>query len=162
VRIARGTLPTAFSTETTTRRWQRELIPAIRAVTVTGESTRIQQVRLVVQHALTSGDGDAIVTSYLELVRALIDGRQIVTAAGELERGLALLRPGPIARETPAAIWRLQLCLSALYSGMGDHVRAKCAAIVGQDDAMRVASTLGEDRAHALLVRLARSTPLAA
>jgi len=161
VRIARGTLSEAFSTETTTRSWQRELMPVIRIAAVAGESTRIQQVRVVVQHALASGDGDAIVTSYLELVRALIDGRELVAAAGELERGLALLRPG-VFSETPAAIWRLQLCLAALYSGMGDHLRAKCAAIVGQDDAVRASSTLGEDRAHALLVRLARSTPLAA
>jgi hypothetical protein len=157
--LARGTQhgmqTSGFSTEATTRDWQRERIPGAAAVTA-GDDSCIQQIRAIVKAAIASGGGDSIVTSYLELARALIDDRQLVAAAAELERGLAILRPGVSARATPPAIWRLQLCLAALYSGLGHPTQARRAAIRGQDDAVRAASTLGKDRAHELLVRLAR------
>lgn len=157
-RVARGTQGSGFSAETTTRNWQREQMPLLRTATAArSETTRIQQIRIVVREALAGGDGDAIVTSYLELVRALIDGRQLVEAAAELERGIAILRPDVASKATPPAIWRLQLCLAALYSGLGNPARARGAAMVGQDDALRAASSVGEERAHELLVRLARS-----
>jgi hypothetical protein len=54
------------------------------------------------------------------------------------------------------ALWRLQLCLAALYSGLGDPARARSAARLGQDDAVRAGSRLGQGRASALLARLAR------
>lgn len=157
-RLARGTergaRTSAFSTESATRDWQLTAAPAVAASA--DENTAVQRIRLIVNAAIASGDGDAIVTSYLELVRALVDARQLVAAAAELERGLVILRPGIAARATPAAIWRLQLCLSALYSGLGQPTQARRAAMRGQEDATRAASTLGEDRAHELLVRLAR------
>ena len=153
--LARGTeratktLP--FSTESATRDWQQ---PARRVVT--GESASIHKIRVVVNAAVATGEGDAIVTSYLELVRALVDGHQLDAAVAELERGLVILRPGVSAGATPAATWRLQLCLAALYSGLGQPMQARRAAMRGQDDAVRAASTLGEDRANELLLRLAR------
>lgn len=154
-RIARGTESSVFSSETMTRDWPRTR-PAIVRTPRVSESARIANTRAVIASALVGGDGDAIVQAYLELVRALIDNRQIAAATGELERGIALLRPGITGKTSPPAMWRLQLSLAALYSGMGDATRAKGAAIVGQDDAVRASSIVGEDRARALLVRLAR------
>ena len=58
--------------------------------------------------------------------------------------------------DPPGAIWRLQLCLAALYSGVGDGVRARLAATIGQEDAVRAGSRLGQERASELLVRLSR------
>ena len=153
-RLARGTQAPAFSTETTTRDWQRE-------GSVAPPPAGIQQIRAIIKVAIASGDGDSIVTSYLELVRALIDGRKLDAAVAELERGIAILRPGVSTRPETPAIWRLQLCLAALYSGLGQSAQARRAAILGQDDAVRAASTLGEDRASELLARLARGSKVA-
>jgi hypothetical protein len=108
-----------------------------------------------VHYALVSGNDDLIVTSYLELVRALVDSHQLPKAVSELEQGLARLRldrgPSP-----PPALWRLQLCLAALYSGLGNQVGARSAASIGRDDAVRAVSTVGNERAGELLTRLAR------
>ena len=149
-RLARGTQSSAFSTETTTRDWQRVPVPP------PGDRT-IHHIRVVIKAAIASGDGDSIVTSYLELVRALIDGHELDAAVSELERALAILRPGVSARPETPAIWRLQLCLAALYSGLGQPAKARRAAMLGQDDAVRAASALGKTRAHDLLARLART-----
>lgn len=153
--IARGTESIAFTAETRTINWSRQHVSAP-TIELAPEHDRIVKTRASVAAALASGNADAIVTSYLELVRALIDSKLIAAAASELERGLARLRPSVMGAVTPAATWRLQLCLAALYSSLGDPKRAKLAAMIGQDDAMHAASVVGEDRAHALLVRLAR------
>ena len=58
--------------------------------------------------------------------------------------------------KTPS-MWRLQLCLAALYSGLGDPARARSAARSGKTTPIRAASHLGQDRATALLARLGRS-----
>ena len=159
-RLARGTQSSAFSTETATRDWQRErLIAPPIAVVIAGDNACIQNIRVIVKAAIASGDGDSIVTSYLELVRAMVDGHKLDAAVAELERGIAILRPGVSARPETPAIWRLQLCLAALYSGLGQSAQARRAALLGQDDAVRAASTLGEDRAQDLLARLARHGP---
>lgn len=110
--FARGTRTTALSTRKT-RDWQRERALVLPTV---GESNSIEQIRVIVDAAIASDDGNSIVTSYLELVRALIDGHKLDAAIAELERGLAILRPGVSARPATPEIWRLQLCLAALYS----------------------------------------------
>jgi len=158
LRVARGTRPCVFSTEATTRNWQIEQVPVQRVAArpARSEPPRVEDLRIAVGKAITSGDSDSIITSYLELVRALVDGRQLATAATELEQGLEWLRDDTPISAAPPARWRLQLCLAALYSGLGDPVRARGAAKHGQDDAVRAASALGQDRAHELLARLAR------
>lgn len=151
-KIARGTLTPPFSTEATTRDIHREP-PAPRS-----SDTRVQVVRMSVADAIDRGDGDEIVTSYLELARALIDRRDLPRAISELERGLRILRPSAEAT-TPEGTWRLQLCLAALYSGVGQMERAREAAVVGRQDAVRAGSKLGQSRAEELLTRLTRSGP---
>jgi serine/threonine-protein kinase len=153
--IARGTQSRLFTAETPTLNRTRQLTP-IPTAGPSEQRDRISKLRSVVGVALASGDSDAIVTSYLELVRAMIVSHLLTAAIGELEQGLARLRPDFTGESTPAATWRLQLCLAALYSSRGDGARAKLAALMGQDDAVQAASVLGQDRALALLVRLAR------
>jgi hypothetical protein len=150
-RLAVGTNVTAFSTEATTRDWQRE---------DRGKPLPIPMLRLVVAQAIAGGEGDAIITAYLDLIRGLVDDRQLATAVDELEHGLALLRPNVLSNAPPAATWRLQLCLSALYSGIGDRIRARHAADLGRDDAIRAESTLGQVRAGELIERLSRNRNL--
>lgn len=152
-KIARGTLAPPFSMEATTRDIQREL-PAPRS----SENARLQVVRVSVADSIERGDGDDIVTSYLELARALIDRRDLPKAITELERGLRILRPNADATP-PEGTWRLQLCLAALYSGVGQMERARDAATVGRQDALRAGSKLGQARADELLTRLTRSGP---
>jgi predicted Ser/Thr protein kinase len=154
LRLARGTGTVGFSTERTTRDWQRERVQVLRAATgVAIENVHIENLRIRAGNALAHGDSDSIVAAYLELVRAMTDRHQLVAGVGELEHGLAVLREGSA---TAPAIWRLQLCLAALYSGLGDVTRARAAAALGHHDAVRAASTLGQDRAHDLLARLTR------
>jgi serine/threonine protein kinase len=121
-----------------------------------GDSPQPQAMRRAIAEAITACDGDAIITSYLELVRLLIDGHQLAAAATELEYGIELLRPLMALSSNPPALWRLQLCLAALYSGLSDPARARIAARRGLDDAIRAASVIGQDRARELLGRLAR------
>lgn len=147
----RGTRPPPFSTEATTRDMVRET-----AVAPADESAHIQQMRASIAESIQGGDGDVIVTSYLELARALIDGRELPRAIAELEQGLALLRVETRVGK-PSGTWRLQLCLAALYSGSNQPDRARAAATLGREDAVYAASRLGEDRANELLVRLARN-----
>jgi serine/threonine protein kinase len=150
-RTARGTPSAPFSRETTTRDWP----PEERVTTASVESDRVREIRLTVGTAITNASGDAIVSSYLELVRALVDEHHLASAVAELDSALILLRPVNAAA-TPAAMWRLQLCLAALYSGLGDPTRARNAARVGREDAMRADSSVGVERADELLVRLTR------
>jgi serine/threonine-protein kinase len=153
--IARGTsAPSLFTAETPTLDRHQHI--AIPTAGLGEQRDRIAALRSSVAAALASRNSDAIVTSYLALARAMIDSHLLGAAIGELEHGLARLRLGVTGGAAPAATWRLQLCLAALYSSRGDAPRAKLAALVGQDDAVRAASVLGEDRARALLVRLAR------
>jgi hypothetical protein len=113
-------------------------------------------VRVTVEAAIASGDEDSIVASYLELVRALLEGHKLDAAIDELERGLEILRPGLSTRSATPEIWRLQLCLAALYSGVGHTAQARSAAIIGQAYAVNAGSTIGRRRAHDLLARLSR------
>jgi serine/threonine-protein kinase len=119
------------------------------------EGKHIKQMRRSIAQSMSGGDGDVIVTSYLELARALIDERELPRAIAELEEGLEVLRlETRIAK--PSGTWRLQLCLAALYSGVGQSDRARAAASLGNADAIHAASRLGQERANELLVRLAR------
>jgi serine/threonine protein kinase len=153
-RLARGSIVSAYSSEAVTREWQAQPATAARSL-VTTERPLLAPLRDAVHYALVSGNDDLIVTSYLELVRALVDSHQLPKAVSELEQGLARLRldrgPSP-----PPALWRLQLCLAALYSGLGNQVGARSAASIGRDDAVRAVSTVGNERAGELLTRLAR------
>jgi len=157
--LRQGSRPSVFSIEATTRDWQRDRAPVVRAASTArkGESRQVQASRVRAFHAVAGGNSDVIVTSYLELARSLIDTHELAAAVIELEHGLSILRPNGLANDVaPPAMWRLQLCLAALYSGLGDAVRARSAAVVGQADAVRVASIIGQDRSRDLLVRLAR------
>lgn len=141
--LARATRRPPFATEATTR----DLHPD---ATVTARAPR------PTRSSVDRGDGDVVVTKYLERARALIDRRELATAIAELERGLELLRSETTAAK-PLGTWRLQLCLAALYSGVGQADRARAAATLGREDAIRAASRLGQERAHDLLVRLGHS-----
>ena len=121
----------------------------------TAEGEHMQQIRIAIEESIAGGDGDIIVTSYLELARALIDRRELPRAIAELEHGLDLLRL-ETRTEKPFGMWRLQLCLAALYSGVGQTERARAAASLGREDALRAASRLGQERADDLLLRLRR------
>ncbi|CAN5838412.1 hypothetical protein BH11MYX3_BH11MYX3_27760 [soil metagenome] len=155
-RVARGTHLRVSHAPNVTQDWHREQasVPVVQAVPSGGkEAVRLQRIRFALGEALAGKHDDQIVASYLELVRALVDARQLTTAVAELEHGLVLLRE----RTVPSAIWRLQLCLAALYSGLGDATRARRAASIGQSDAIHADSLLGQDRAGELLLRLARA-----
>jgi serine/threonine-protein kinase len=154
--LAPGTRPPPGATEATTRDGHRETSVTKRPPK-SSESEHIQQIRVAIAESLAGADGDVIVTSYLELARALIDARELPKAIAELERGLEVLRL-ETRTAAPSGTWRLQLCLAALYSGVGQADRARAAATVGYDDAVRAASRLGQERATALLVRLTRKT----
>ena len=144
---------TVFATEATTRTWARARRPvAVPVARPIVES--LVRLRDAVSVAITGGDGDLIVTSYLDLVRAQVDGRQLRAAAVELEHGLDQLRALAPATASPVAIWRLQLCLAALLSGLGESARARRAADLGHADAVHAGSELGQDRAAALRARL--------
>ena len=119
------------------------------------DTTELAQIRLTLADALAAGSGDAVVASYLELVHALVDAHQLVAAATELE--YALLR---LPRST-LAMWRLQLCLAGLYSGLGDLERARRTAQLGHDLARGAASAPGQQRAKGLLARLTPHGPKA-
>ncbi|MDQ3334467.1 MAG: serine/threonine protein kinase [Myxococcota bacterium] len=147
-RLARGTEPAAFSTQTT------------RTSEPLAQTAEVADNRLIVAKALVGGDTDTIITAYLDLVRALVDDCKLATAVDELTYGLAFLRTELSPSEPPPAIWRLQLCLAALYSGIGDKARAREAAGVGRDDATRASCTLGQIRANELLERLSRNGKL--
>ncbi len=154
-RTARGTQPVVPRGPNVTHDWQREpsVVPVDSELATGGkEAVRLERIRTSLTAALASRNHDEIVASYLELVRALVDARQLATAVAELEQGLVELRQG----DPPGAIWRLQLCLAALYSGVGDGVQARRAATIGQEDAVRANSRLGQERAGELLVRLSR------
>jgi serine/threonine protein kinase len=151
-RLARGTLDSVHSPATPTRNWRGPVTsPAPLAV-----GTRLETVaiRCVLADAIASGDGDAIVAAYLELVHMLVDDHQLAAAANELEHGLELLMRGIHANAT--ATWRLQLCLAGLYSGLGDPLRARMAARLGYELARGTSSELGQQRAKELLARLSR------
>jgi hypothetical protein len=154
-RIARRTARPVFSAEASTCEWQRDQVPGPVAAPI-NKTLRIAQIRIVLGDAIACGNGDSIVTSYLELVRMLVDDHQLASAAGELEHGLGLLGRSTHADAIWPATWRLQLCLAALYSGLGDPVRARTAARLGHDAAARASSDIGQQRACELLARLAR------
>jgi serine/threonine protein kinase len=155
-RLARGSIVSAYSSEAITRDWQPLPLPPVPATSsVAIERPSLAPLRDAALHAVSAGNDDSIVTSYLELVRALVDSHQLAKAVAELEHGLETLRLHR-ADSLPPALWRLQLCLAALYSGLGNQAAARAAASVGQDDALRAASRLGRDRAGQLLTRLAR------
>jgi serine/threonine protein kinase len=153
-RLARGSIVSAYSSEAITREWQAQPATAARSL-VTTERPLLAPLRDAVHDALVSGNDDLIVASYLELVRALVDSHQLPKAVFELEQGLARLRVVRV-QSPPPALWRLQLCLAALYSGLGNQVGARSAASLGRDDAVRAVSTVGNERAAELLTRLAR------
>jgi serine/threonine protein kinase len=158
-RLARGSQASAYSTEAITRDWQPQALPPVPRIShLTSKRPLLGPLRDAVTQAIVNRNDDAIVASYLELVRALVDSHQLSKAVAELEQGLENLRVGGASSPAPA-LWRLQLCLAALYSGLGNHVAARRAASLGREDALRATSNVGRDRASELLTRLARQTP---
>lgn len=150
-RLARGTLERGRSTAQTLDGHRHPVMSPRPAI---GNKLEIARIRLALADAVTTNDGDSIVTSYLELVHLLVDSHQLKDAAEELEHGVELLTRRPSA--TLPATWRLQLCLAGVYSGLGDPMRARAAARLGRELAVRASSEVGQQRAKELLVRLAR------
>jgi serine/threonine protein kinase len=160
-RLASGTFNPPFSSETPTSNWHRDgaISPQPTAsVATVGKNLEVALVRFALADAIESGNGDSIVASYLELVRLLVDDHGLAAAASELEHGLALLKR---RNASLPAIWRLQLCLAGLYSGLGDAASARTAARIGYDLAVAASSELGQHRASELLARLARHRSVA-
>jgi serine/threonine protein kinase len=114
------------------------------------DSTHIDQLRRAVVVARDSACVDEQIVAYLELARALFDLRKLSTAITEIEDGAARLggSDGPI--------WRLQLTLAAMYDSSGDRPRACATVRAAFDQAGRIGSTIGQQRARALFVRLVR------
>ena len=141
----RAPSPPIFTTEATT---------ATMSVVQPGEDPASPKRRTgSVLCALESGDVHAIVVAYLDLARALVDEHRLDQAIVELERGVELLSaPG-----SGAPVWRLLLTLAALYDGTGDRKRARSAAKLARERAVRDGSAVGSERAERLASRLARS-----
>jgi serine/threonine protein kinase len=116
----------------------------------TRDATHLDQLRRAVVAAGDSADVDEQVVAYLELARALVDQRELSTAIGQLEAGAARLA------RSDGQIWRLQLTLAALYDGSGDRVRACATMREAFEQAGRIGSVIGQQRARALFVRLVR------
>jgi serine/threonine protein kinase len=158
-RLAHGSIVSAYATEAVTRDWLPLALPAVPVRSlVTIERPLLSPLRDAVKYAIASGNDDSIVASYLELVRSLVDSHQLAKAVSELEQALDTLRLQR-AGSPPPALWRLQLCLAALYSALGNPIGARNAASLGHADALRATSIVGRDRAGQLLTRLARQTP---
>lgn len=106
--------------------------------------------------AITRGDLDQIVAGYLELAGVLVDARQLMAAAKELEEAIDLITHGggPAAPNAPEPLWRLLLALASIYAGLGDPLRALDAARAGRRHAERQDSAVGRTRARALAARL--------
>jgi serine/threonine-protein kinase len=123
------------------------IAPAIDVGSVDPGEVRRRALASAVDH----DDPDAIVVACLELARAHVDAHDLPRAIEELEAGLALL-----ATHAPTcqSLWRLLLTLAAAYDGSGDRVRARIAARRARAQAVRVGSTLGSERATALLGRI--------
>lgn len=111
--------------------------------------THVEQRRREVENALLACDPNALVISYLELTRALVEIHDLPTAITDIEKGIAVLSANPIA-----PLWRLLLTLAALYDGVGDRVRACRTTRAAQVHARRQGSLVGQRRAKALYDRL--------
>lgn len=156
--VSRGTPTIAFSTESPTRNWDREELtppPRLAVGSSCGDSRLVQKARATVAAARLSKGIDSIICSYLDLARALVDDHRLAEAAAELETCVTLFTTESPA-SSPAPLWRVLLTLAALYSGLGDTERARRSALAGHDQAERSRSTVGRERARALLARFSR------
>jgi hypothetical protein len=115
----------------------------------------LAQHRRAVAAAFAVGDGDAIVVAYLELARSYVDSHDLTAAIAALEHGIEVLS-GRTAAARNAPMWRLLLTLAALYSGSGNHTRARTTTRAAHDHATRIGSAVGRERARLLLARLDR------
>lgn len=105
--------------------------------------------------ALAARDGDAIVAAALALVDVLVGERRLSTAAGVLEDIVEWLSTERIANESS---WRLLLMLAAIDDGLGSRTEARRFAGKALAAADQAGSSLGRDRAQALLRRF-ETTP---
>jgi serine/threonine protein kinase len=89
-----------------------------------------EALRHVIAAALRRGDVTAIAGGYLELANALVEGRQVVQAAAELQEGIDVLTAGcdPRANDTPPSVDPLIVALAALYDEAGDARHARSLA----------------------------------
>ncbi|MBA3461541.1 MAG: serine/threonine protein kinase [Deltaproteobacteria bacterium] len=147
--------PVLYSMEATTSRMELDAPKRRLAAGTNDPLTNVEQRRHSVSIALQDGDGDLVVTAYLELARALIDIRELELAITELEEGIALFE----SAEQTAPVWRLQLTLAALYDGRGDRARACDTMRAAHRQAHRVGSTVGQQRARELFARLVVRLP---
>jgi serine/threonine protein kinase len=111
-RIARGTQSSVCSSESVTRDCQRATQPpGATSSHLATEPMHLEPRRGTMHHAVVRHSSDSIVTSCLDLGRALVEAHPLATAVSELEHGLELLR---LDEATPRpTMWRLQLCLAA-------------------------------------------------
>ncbi|HEY5928218.1 MAG TPA: serine/threonine-protein kinase [Kofleriaceae bacterium] len=128
----------------------------LRAVTrTTGESARPQVQHIEKLRAEAMRRCDETNAAYLELARALLDEDQPARAAAELEQAVGLLCQWTNAGTPPRSIWCVYITLAALYAHLGDLSRARRLAHVAYHQALGARSQVGEQRAQALLARLA-------
>lgn len=141
---------TAFAAEKPTRVIEDGRKSALAA------GTRPPPVRLALAEAITRGDVAQIVAGYLGLARSLVDRHDLGGAIAQLEEGIDVVTAGtgPSAPDAPEPVWRLLLALAALYDGIGDHARARRAALTARAQATRCNSPVGRERARALIARL--------
>ena len=118
-----------------------------------GYSEEVQARRRAVACAILSGSGDEIVAEYLALARALVDEHDPAAAIAELEEAAELLR---ISDHGASSTWCVYVTLGALHAHLGDHARARQAAVDALELSTRSGSQLGQERAKALATRLER------
>jgi serine/threonine protein kinase len=113
------------------------------------EPTAVRECRRTLANSIATSSQERIIKAYLELAGALVDVQDVATAVAELETAIALLMDRGATRE----VWRLQLVLSALHDSHGNIAASRRLARQARDCAKANGSSLGVERAAALLRR---------
>jgi hypothetical protein len=133
----------------------RALAAAVRALVKRSPSNdddepiAVRECRHTLAKSIATSSQERIVKAYLELAGALVDVQDVATAVAELETATALLMDRGATRE----VWRLLLVLSALHDGHGNIAASRRLARQARDCAKANGSSLGVERAAALLRR---------
>ncbi len=113
------------------------------------EPTAVRECRRTLAKSIATTSQERIIKAYLELAGALVDVQDVATAVAELETAIALLMDRGATRE----VWRLQLVLSALHDSHGNIAVSRRLARQARDCAKANGSSVGVERAAALLRR---------
>ena len=130
-----------FSTSARTLDWTRPERPAALVV-----DTRPPVPASYVREPLV------IVQTALDVAGAHVAEHHLAAARCELEAALVLVEDAPVG---DVGIWRLLLALAAVCDGLNEPRRARDAARMALDSAVRVHSEIGRHRAKALIERFA-------